>query len=348
MHVEGARCKLRYRIPRIGRLRQLRDRDVGIWIEAGEHLVGLLRQASLVFVPQTDVQRDLLRNSPCVLDEAADPVVRYERARCHLGLDARRNAEHERGPAKTEIRSRRFGRVVGFARVGVVEGEVAGRVAGEVAKALVLPVVHATAQRVRPADLAHVQLPLVVRALVECAGVVTHDLVEVAIEIGSSEVDSRQLAGSHAAEVTAGLAELIHVGGQPDSARRELLQTEALIRFEEPVDADLTVDHRVTGDASPGSGAGPRFSHPRQCVQPWSALVRPVPGAFGEVAAADPPEESIPVRVVVIETHAKDVASQWIWLAGVVVVVEGLLIRRRRILCSAPAGILCTACTAGW
>ena len=74
---------------------------------------------------------------------------------------------------KTEIRRRRFGRVVGFARVGVVEGEVAGRVAGEVAKALVLPVIHAAAQRVRAANLAHIQLALVVRALVERAGVVT-------------------------------------------------------------------------------------------------------------------------------------------------------------------------------
>ena len=34
VHVEGARCKLRYRIPRIGQLRQLRDRDVGVRIEA--------------------------------------------------------------------------------------------------------------------------------------------------------------------------------------------------------------------------------------------------------------------------------------------------------------------------
>ena len=193
----------------------------------------------------------------------AKPVIRHEGARRHLGLHTRGNAEHEGRPAQAEIRRRRFGGVVGFARVGVIEGEVARRVSGEVAKALVPPEVRACAQRVGAADLRQVQLALVVRALVERAGVVTHDLVEVAIEIGSPEVDSRQLTRRDAAEVAAGLAEVVHVGWQPDRTGRELLQTEALIRLEEAVGAELTVDHGVTGDASPGSGARPRLSHSR-------------------------------------------------------------------------------------
>ena len=262
-HVEGARCKLRNRAPGIRRLGQLRDRDVHIRVEAGEHLVILLTEAGLVLVPETEVQRDVFRHAPRVLEEGAKPVIRDERARCHLGLHAGGNAEHESRPAQPEIRGGRFDCVVGFTRVSVIKGEVARRISGEVAKALVPPEIRACAQRVGTTDLRHIQLALVVSALVERSGVVTQDLVEVAIEIVSPEVDSRQLAGSHAAEVTAGLAELIHVSGQPDSARRELLQTEALIRLEEAVGAELTVDHRVTGDASPGAGAGPRLSHPR-------------------------------------------------------------------------------------
>ncbi len=70
-HAELADRHLRNRAPRVRRLRELRNRQLRIRIELGDPAILGFGDTVLELVPETEVQREVLRGAPRVLEEPA-------------------------------------------------------------------------------------------------------------------------------------------------------------------------------------------------------------------------------------------------------------------------------------
>ena len=147
-HAGNRRRQLRDRIPGVGRLGEIGDRQLRIRIEIDDHLIRCPPNPVLPLDPETEVDRQVVQ-PPGVLPVGREEMV----AQVARRLDGRqrrgRNAEHERREAQPEVARRQLRGIARLAGELVGERQLPGRIPAQAPLTLRQPGVHA-----RPASCA--------------------------------------------------------------------------------------------------------------------------------------------------------------------------------------------------